>query len=200
MKDELTNKYQVQQSILSAQNYGAATIRKRLFLVGFVNKNDSDHFEFPHPTHGDEEKQQSLFQSIKIREFVSVGETLRGLPDVKKDGSSKFTNHTGRNHRPNTIEKMSQIRHGTVGNKSFRYRPHMNGLCHSLTAGVDHSTKSYIHPIYPREMSVREYARIHCFPDSWFFSGTHHNGIKQVANSVPLPLGKAILKQLIEIL
>jgi len=199
-KDELLIKYNVHQQILSAAEFGSPTIRKRLFLVGYSKKINFVDFEFPKPTHGKLDKQINFFDKIEKKEFVTVGKVFEGLPDVKKDGSSTFHNHTGRSHKPETIDHMSKIKHGTVGNKSYRYKPHMSGLCHSLTAGMDNSTKSYIHPIYPREMSVREYARLHGFADSWIFSGTHHNGIKQVANSVPLPLGKAILKQLIEIL
>ena len=30
--------------------------------------------------------------------------------------------------------------------------------------------------------------------------GTHHNGIKQVANSVPIPLGKAVVASVLEAL
>jgi DNA (cytosine-5)-methyltransferase 1 len=77
--------------------------------------------------------------------------------------------------------------------KSFRYRAPWSGLIQSLTAGRDDSTKAYLHPLYHREMTVREYARLHMFPDSWVFAGTANNGIKQVANSVPLPLGEAVI-------
>jgi len=49
-------------------------------------------------------------------------------------------------------------------------------------------------------MSVREYARLQGFPDSWIFAGTLNNGIKQVANAVPIPLGKAILQCIVHTL
>ena len=45
---------------------------------------------------------------------------------------------------------------------------------------------------------MREYARLHGFPDSWLFAGKLDNGLKQVANAVPIPLGRAVLSKIIE--
>jgi site-specific DNA-cytosine methylase len=127
-----------------------------------------------------------------------VEDVLKDLPDVKTAAATHFLNHTGRTHRLSTIEHLKTVPIGKKINQSFRYRAPWQGLCQSLTAGMDNSTKSFIHPHYDREMSVREYARLHHFPDTWAFSGTHHNGIKQVANSVPIPLGGAVLLAVIQ--
>jgi len=183
--------------LLSASDYGSPTRRERLLVVGFLSEEMSNAFSSPVPTHGDQDRYPMLFESEAGRlPFVTVADVLQDLPDVT-ERPNQFFNHTGRPHRPETVRKMKMVLQGMATSQSFRYRAPWNGLCRSLTAGVDHSTKSYLHPLYDREMSVREYAKIHGFPDTWVFSGNHHNGIKQVANAVPVPLGKAMLGSLV---
>ncbi len=184
--------YSVYHSTLAANEFGAPTVRQRLFVVGFRMDTAPPCFEFPTATHGIRSERSLFDYDTELLPYVTVGEALKGLPDVKAPEASRHLNHTGRFHRPETIRHMMTVPQGVAISKSYRYRPALDGLCRSLTAGLDSSTKSYLHPIYHREMSVREYARLHCFPDSWEFAGTHHNGIKQVANAVPIPLGKAV--------
>jgi DNA (cytosine-5)-methyltransferase 1 len=192
--------YHVNWRLLPAADYGSPTMRKRIIAVGWQRSHrvDKRAFEFPEPTHGDQQ-QPNLF-NVATKPLATVGDVLADLPDVTEPRAAQYYNHTGRTHRPKTVEHIKTVPQGIHMKKSFRYRAPWNGLCSSLTAGLDDSTKSYIHPFYHREMSVREYARLQGFPDSWVFQGTHHNGIKQVANAVPIPLGKAVLTSVMEAL
>jgi len=186
-------------SLQNSHEYGSPTQRKRLFVIGFKDHGLAQQFKFPEATHG--EQRSDLFGENKhLKPFSTVGEALHGLPDVDSNNLTKFLNHTGRSHRPLTVEHMKTVPQGVAVSKSFRYRAPWNGLCRSLTAGMDDSTKSYLHPIYHREMSVREYARLHGFPDGWEFCGNHHNGIKQVANAVPIHLGEAVARAVCQLI
>ena len=190
--------YSVAHQTLAACDFGAPTVRQRLFVVGFRSGVGASSFAFPVRTHGPIGESDLFSSSSASLPFVSVGEALAGLPDVKSPQAKLYLNHTGRFHRPKTIEHMMTVPQGVAISKSYRYRPALSGLSRSLTAGLDNSTKSYLHPIYHREMSVREYARLHVFPDTWNFAGTHHNGIKQVANAVPIPLGRVIATSVVK--
>ena len=193
--------YTLKVTVLDSSTYGVPSIRKRLFVAGFDDRNLAEHFQFPLATHGQLSSTPTLFDPLEsLRAFVSVGDVLADLPDITDQRAANHLNHTGRTHRPGTIEHLKTVPQGVAVTKSYRYRAPWNGLSRSLTAGVDDATKSYIHPIYHREMSVREYARIHGFPDSWGFSGNHHNGIKQVANAVPVQLGTPVVLSVVEAL
>jgi DNA (cytosine-5)-methyltransferase 1 len=48
------------------------------------------------------------------------------------------------------------------------------------------------HPTECRPLSVKEYARLQQFPDSWEFSGSLSQQYTQIGNAVPIGLGKAI--------
>jgi DNA (cytosine-5)-methyltransferase 1 len=184
--------YSITHEKLAACDFGAPTVRQRLFVVGFRMDAGADGFTFPKPTHSDSSDPDLFRSESSLLPYVTVGQALEGLPDAKSPAAAAYLNHTGRFHRPETIQHMMTVPQGIAISKSYRYRPALNGLSRSLTAGLDSSTKSYLHPVYHREMSVREYARLHGFPDTWEFAGTHHNGIKQVANAVPVPLGRAL--------
>jgi DNA (cytosine-5)-methyltransferase 1 len=184
--------YKCYWDLLHACDFGAPTIRKRVFVVGWRKSINGFSFRFPEATHS------KLGEVEKTKPFTMISNVLDTLPDVKTNEATKFDNHTGRPHKPVTIEHMKTVPPGKYVPQSRRYRAPWNALCRSLTAGLDNSTKSYLHPVFHREMSVREYARIHGFPDTWIFNGTHHNGIKQVANAVPLPLGSAVLSKVFD--
>ncbi len=191
--------YSHKWALLKACDYGAPTGRTRVFVVGWQQPASNQAFRFPDPTHADPTSCDLLVQpGGPFEPFRLVRDVLDGLPDVRTPAGELFSNHMGRVHRAKTIEHLKTVPLGKQVRKSFRYRVPWNGLAQSLTAGQDDNAKSFLHPHFDREMSVREYARLHLFPDSWFFSGTHHNGIKQVANSVPIPMGQAVLSAVIE--
>lgn len=176
-------------SILNASDFGAPTKRQRLFIVGISDSIGDRPYTFPEATYAATKDGNGHTNC-----HVHVKDVLEDLPDPSECSPDKYLNHIPRRHKPHTLAAIKRIKSGTWARILFRYRAPWHGLCASLVAGQDNATKSHIHPKYHREMTVREYARIHGFPDTWFFSGTRNNGAKQVANSVPIPLGIAVAR------
>ena len=200
--DKFLNEFQkkgyfIKWKLLKASDFGSPTQRSRIFVIGFKSEVLCKNFYFPEPTHFSEDDTDLFSGSNTKNKYNYISDVLSDIPDVNTPESKKILNHQGRQHKPETVEHLKTVPQGKSVKKSYRYRAPWHGLCRSLTAGTDDSTKAYIHPIYHREMSVREYARIHGFPDDWFFHGNLHNGIKQVANAVPVPLAKAVLDQVL---
>ena len=70
----------------------------------------------------------------------------------------------------------------------------------TLTCSPSQNQTERCHPDETRPLTVREYARIQTFPDDWEFIGSMSSKYKQIGNAVPVNLGYAIGKSLINFL
>ena len=59
----------------------------------------------------------------------------------------------------------------------------------TLTCNPAQKQTERCHPSETRPLTVREYARIQCFPDDWEFAGSVSSIYKQIGNAVPVNLG-----------
>jgi DNA (cytosine-5)-methyltransferase 1 len=57
---------------------------------------------------------------------------------------------------------------------------------------------TYVHPTHERVLSVREAARLQCFPDSYYFYGNKKDTLEQIGNAVPTLLAYNIGKSIKE--
>lgn len=65
--------------------------------------------------------------------------------------------------------------------------------CNTLRTALQNPSKGrYIHPEQHRVISLREAARLHSIPDSWVFSGLPTQIARQIGNSIPPALGRAV--------
>ena len=70
--------------------------------------------------------------------------------------------------------------------------------CLTLTCAPAQKQTERCHPDDTRPFTVREYARIQTFPDSWQFAGSLSSQYRQIGNAVPVNLAKEIGLSLIE--
>lgn len=111
--------------------------------------------------------------------------------------SSARTDHTGIS-RTRFIETLS----GSTEPVSRFYKLSATGLSNTLRAGTDGSRGAFtsprpIHHRYPRCVTVREMARLHGYPDWFRFHETKWHGARQIGNSVPPPLARAVASQVL---
>jgi DNA (cytosine-5)-methyltransferase 1 len=111
--------------------------------------------------------------------------------------SSMRTVHTER-----SVRRFAATVQGTTEAISRFLRLHPDGICNTLRAGTDaqrgaHTSPRPIHPTSPRVITVREAARLHGYPDWFRFHSTKWHGFRQIGNSVPPPLGRAVAASLL---
>ena len=70
----------------------------------------------------------------------------------------------------------------------------------TLTCSPAQKQTERCHPSKTRPLTIREYARIQTFPDSWEFLGSETSQYKQIGNAVPVNLGYYIGRTLISML
>jgi len=114
--------------------------------------------------------------------------------------SSLRTDHTAISRR-----RFASTRGGEVEPISRFYRLPADGLSNTLRAGTDSSRGAFtsprpIHYEYPRCITVREMARLHGFPDWFRFHTTKWHGARQIGNSVPPPLARAVATEIVHAL
>ncbi|NJL83741.1 MAG: DNA cytosine methyltransferase [Chloroflexaceae bacterium] len=84
-------------------------------------------------------------------------------------------------------------------------RLNWQGVSVTLRAGTDGQRGAFtaarpIHPELPRCITVREAARLHSYPDWFRFHWTKWHGFRQVGNSVPPLMAKAIAQEILLVL
>jgi len=100
-------------------------------------------------------------------------------------------------HTLETIKRFGNTRQGTSEAVSRFYRLAKNGLAPTLRAGTGPAQGSSmaprpIHPFQDRCITLREAARLHSFPDWFHFHPTKWHGFRQIGNSVPPLLARAV--------
>lgn len=116
---------------------------------------------------------------------------------VRNVDSGILTGCRRADHTPKSRRRFASTVPGVTEPISRFLRLAPDGLCNTLRAGTASDRGGFtsprpIHPIYARCISVREAARLHSYPDWFRFHHTIWHGFRQIGNSVPPLLGRAI--------
>lgn len=117
---------------------------------------------------------------------------------IKRNVSSKTLTGCRRSkHTEKIVERFKNTIPGSYESISRFYRLTKEGVSNALRAGTvtshgGHTAPRPIHPVKNRCITVREAARLHSFPDWFQFDPTIWHGFRQVGNSVPPLLARAI--------
>lgn len=146
---------------------------------------------------------------VKFGEPSAYAARLRGLIRDPLDYSRPrpfdeklLTSSTRTMHTAASIERFAATVPGATESISRFLRLHPDGVCNTLRAGTAsdrgaHTSPRPIHPLLPRVITVREAARLHGYPDWFRFHATKWHGFRQIGNSVPPPLAKAVAASLL---
>lgn len=180
--------YTVSYAVLNAADYGVPQIRRRLFLLG---SRDGIPLRFPEPTHAPPPPPPGL------KPYVTIREAFSALTD-------DMPNQELPRHTRSKIEKLRAIPPGSPW-RGWRFRDRFDAPSRCITG---HCRDDWIHPLHPRAGTVRELATLQTYPTDYVFCGPimalnsskFHFQYRQVGNSVPVLLaraiGEAIIKQL----
>lgn len=137
---------------------------------------------------------------------------LRGLtrPDrdysyVRRHDRGILTSSMRTNHSQVSIDRFQLTNPGETEPISRFYKLDKEGICNTLRAGTPSNRGAFtsprpIHPIVPRCITVREAARLHSYPDWFRFHLTKWHGFRQIGNSVPPLLAKAVAAKVMQAL
>lgn len=196
--------------ILDASEFGAATARRRLFVIGVHRSEalqiDSADFEIlraPATTVAEairdlegaifEQEDADGYDVWTLSEKRQPSRYAAGLrsPDLR------ITGHRRTVHSDKVTERFAAVAPGGVDPIGRHPRLSWEGLCPTLRAGTGTDRGSYqsvrpIHPTEPRVITVREAARLQGFPDSFRFHPTTWHSFRMIGNSVSPVMAEAI--------
>lgn len=117
--------------------------------------------------------------------------------DKNRLTSSLRTEHTDISRR-----RFRETQQGDIEPISRFFKLPSNGVSNTLRAGTDSARGAFtsprpIHFKYARCVTVREMARLHSFPDWFRFHSTKWHGARQIGNSVPPLMARAVASQVI---
>ena len=119
--------------------------------------------------------------------------------------SDLLTSSARTSHTEISCRRFAETEPGEVEPISRFFKLPAGGLSNTLRAGTDGARGAFtsprpIHFAYPRCITVREMARLHGFPDWFRFHATKWHGARQIGNSVPPPLARALAGSIVKAL
>lgn len=185
--------YRVYHKVLNSFDYEVPQKRERMIIVG-VRGDLNKEYNFPAPAQRrlvlrdalrdvpDSEGVQYSDKKKKVLELVPEGGCWVDLPeDVKREYMGNAINSGG-------------------GMRGFARRLKMDEPSLTLLTCPSQKQTDRCHPKETRPLTVREYARIQTFPDSYEFCGTVMQKYKQIGNAVPVRMAHHLALSLLEIL
>lgn len=212
--------------VLNAADFGVPQDRRRLFLMGA--RKGLTMPTYPQPV-GRTTVGQAIWDIPDAEAFAELWERdwtskakwgkpstyaayLRGKKDDPQDfgyrrkfdpsllTGSLLTEHTALSRKrfkataPDAVEPISRFK-----------KLALDGICNTLRAGTASDRGAFtsprpIHPTVPRVITVREAARLHSYPDWFRFHATKWHGFRQIGNSVPPLLARAVGGQIMKAL
>lgn len=148
--------------------------------------------------------------SVEYGEPSAYAAALRGIVREIDDFSRPrmfdpelLTSSARTAHTELSVSRFSATEPGSTEKVSRFLRLHPEGVSNTLRAGTAsdrgaHTAPRPIHPVYPRVITVREAARLHGYPDWFRFHVTKWNGFREIGNSVPARLARAVASSLLK--
>jgi len=182
--------YRVHYKLLNSKDYNVPQKRERVVIIGI--RSDLTHeWSYPPPS----------TQRVVLRDV---------LQDVPPSPGMKYP--------PHKVAVMQQVPQGGcwvdlpddvkrayMGEKSLAAGGGKRGIARrlsmdepslTLTTSPCQKQTERCHPLETRPLTVREYARIQTFPDSYQFKGSMANQYKQIGNAVPVEFAYAIAQHI----
>lgn len=186
--------YYLTFGVVNAADYGVPQRRLRFFMLG---SRVTTNLSLPAPTHASS-------GATGLRPWVTLRDALRGLADANPLHSS-YTDDVRRffaqvppggnwRHLPPNLqpEALGDAYEAGGGKTGFFRRLAWDEPAPTIIGKPNRKSSAICHPDYLRPLTVRECARLQQFPDDWQFVGGMHTQYTQIGNAVPVGLGQAI--------
>lgn len=191
----------VEPKVLKAIMYQVPQKRERLILIAVRNDIAKKvQFKWPDPYRRVMTLRDAFLKGELFPEDVPLSD---GQTYPPKKARVMAMVPEGGDWRDLPVEEQKAYMGGSFylggGKTGMARRLSMDEPSLTLTCAPAQKQTERCHPIETRPLTVREYARIQTFPDSWKFVGNLTDQYKQIGNAVPVNLAYAIGRALIRL-
>lgn len=209
--------------VLNAADYGVPQDRRRLFLVGArkglplpaypeirprVTTSEAiadvpDAELFPELIWRDSVRTEFRLPSDYARALRELGNKPKHVGYRRRYDPQVLTSSMRSDHSKASRQRFAATGWGDTEPVSRFHKLDPSGVCNTLRAGTNTDRGAFtsprpIHYLYARCITVREAARLHSFPDWFRFHVTKWHGFRQIGNSVPPALARAVGESIIK--
>lgn len=203
----------VEPQVFDASEFGAATKRKRVFVVGThkdkcdpITLNELEEYKAPATTVrqaiGDLVRADFVEEDGKGFDVWQLDGTASNYAKSLRNDDKKTTGLRATVHTPEVTKRFGKVPQGKMDEIGRHPRLHWDGQCPTLRAGTGADKGSYqsVRPIHPDEnrvITVREAARLQGFPDKHQFHPTTWHSFRMIGNSVAPLMAEAIFRTIL---
>jgi DNA (cytosine-5)-methyltransferase 1 len=183
--------YKLYHKLVNSRDYGVPQLRERVFLVGVRDDIDFE-YTFPKPTHGKD-----------LKPYVTLEDAIG---DIRGDPGEYFTGSYSSMYMSRNRKKQWNDQSFTIQASGRQAPLHPDGMQMIKLAKDQWSFPDG--KANHRRLSVKEIARIQCFPDWYEFSqgdttnisdnGRINKSYKLIGNAVPVELARAIARPIVK--
>lgn len=189
--------YTVKWKVLRALDYDVAQKRERLVMIGIRNDLVEKYnfgYCLPQPF-GYELTLADILKDVPKSDGAKYPESKKKVLDLVPPGGYW-------RDLPDEIAQdyMGASYYSGGGRTGMARRLSWDEPSLTLTCSPAQKQTERCHPDETRPFTVREYARIQSFPDSWEFDCSMSNAYKQIGNAVPVNMAKAIGLSIVNVL
>ena len=189
--------YTLYYKLLNAADYEVPQKRQRVFIVGVRNDILAARGEFTYPVPSTKKVVlRDVLMNVPPSPGVAYSDAKRAVMEQVPEGGCWV----------DLPEEVQRVYMGEAslaaggGKRGIARRLAMNQPSLTLLTSPSQKQTERCHPTETRPLTVREYARIQTFPDSYTFVGSVANQYKQIGNAVPVKLAEAMARRLREYL
>ncbi|WP_343586156.1 DNA cytosine methyltransferase [Herbaspirillum sp.] len=192
--------YGVKFNLYNAANFGVPQTRERVILIAARNGGEVPYLQ---PTHSQDGSFglpkwvsfKSAVTGLKEKDMVGVKFPEKRLKYYRHLGSGEYWRNLPENLQKEALGKSYYSGGGKTGflRRLAWEKPSPTLVTHPAMPATD-----LAHPKLDRPLSVQEYKRLQMFPDDWIVEGTILDQYRQIGNAVPVGLGLAVGKAILE--
>lgn len=186
----------VEKSIYNSKYYKVPQSRERLIIIGI--KKDMKHFDYRNPV-SECSRCYTLSDALKAGDLYDT-DVPKSVGYIYNDWKKRYMSliPAGGNWKCLPVEKQKEYMmksfYSGGGKTGIAKRLSWNLPSPTLTCSPSQKMTERCHPDEVRPLTVREYARIQTFPDSWKFMGSLSERYRQIGNAMPVNMAEAIGK------